>query len=121
MNKPPASLLSRRQFAKHAAVFSASASVIPRDALLPGVTQQTSGQNAESQNEIDLRFQQVVQLYGEHLNESQKANIKKMCADLQPTLERIRKFNLKNSDAPALFLKPLVEREKKSGSPTQKS
>jgi hypothetical protein len=36
-----------------------------------------------------------------------------MCMDLQPTLEKIRKYKLENGDSPALFLKPLLDREKK--------
>jgi hypothetical protein len=36
-----------------------------------------------------------------------------MCVDLQPTLEKVRNFKLENGNAPALYLKPLVERDKK--------
>jgi len=118
MNKKNGSLISRRQFARRAAVLSSTASIVPAEAFLPATspaqTPQSSPQlSPQGQLEVDSRYQQILSLYGDRLDEAQKANIKKMCADLQPTLERIRKFNLQNGNAPALYLKPLVEREKK--------
>jgi hypothetical protein len=119
MNKKDASLFSRRQFARRAAMLSASAAIVPGETLLP---QPSSGpQDAgngpqlspEGQLEVDSRYQQILSLYGSRLDDAQKAHIKKMCLDLQPTLEKIRKYNLENGNAPALFLKPLLEREKK--------
>jgi hypothetical protein len=121
VNKKSGSLLSRRQFARRAAVLSASATLVPAEALLPASSSAAAPQAAqnapqlspEGQLEADSRYQQILSLYGQHLDEAQKANIKKMCADLQPTLEKIRKFALENGNAPALYLKPLVERDKK--------
>jgi hypothetical protein len=125
MNKKSGSLLSRRQFARRAAVLSASATLVPAEALLPASTRAATPQSAqnapqlspEGQLEADSRYQQILSLYGHNLDDAQKANIKKMCADLQPTLEKIRKFRLENGNAPALYLKPLVERDKKSQPP----
>jgi hypothetical protein len=119
MNKRSGSLLSRRQFAHRAALVSATAALAPAEAFLPPsspsqVTGSAPQLSPESQLEADARYHQILSLYGSHLNDAQKATIKKMCADLQPTLERIRKFNLQNGNAPALYLKPLVEREPKS-------
>ncbi len=121
MNTKSGSLLSRRQFTRRAALLSASASLAPTESLLPASSHAAapqSPQNApqlspEDQLEVDSRYQQILSLYGNRLDEAQKANIKKMCADLQSTLEKVRKFNLENGNAPALFLKPLVEREPK--------
>ena len=120
MNKKNGSLLSRRQFTRRAAVLSASATLVPAGALLPASSASApqAAPNAaqlspQGQLEADSRYQQILSLYGDHLDDAQKANIKKMCADLQPTLEKIRKFNVENGNAPALYLKPLVERGKK--------
>jgi hypothetical protein len=122
MNRDNASLLSRRQFARRAAFLSATVTVVSAEALLPTAslaqTPQAGTQlSREGQLEADSRYQQVLSLYGDRLDDAQKANIKKMCADLQPMLERIRKFDLQNGNAPALYLKPLVERDKKSPPP----
>jgi hypothetical protein len=119
MNKNDASLLSRRQFARRAAVLSASAAIVPGEALLPDSL--TGSQDAantaqlspEGRLEADSRYRQILGLYGDRLDDAQKAHIKKMCEDLQPTLEKIRKYKLENGNEPALYLKPLVEREKK--------
>jgi hypothetical protein len=121
MNKKTGSLLSRRQFAHRAAIVSAAATLTPTEALLsrslaaaPQATQNTAQLSAEGQLEAESRYQQILGLYGSRLDDAQKANIKRMCVELQPTLEKIRKFNLQNGNAPALYLKPLVERERKS-------
>jgi hypothetical protein len=121
MNKKTGSLLSRRQFAHRAAIISAAATLTPTDALVSrsaGASPQGAAQTApqlspEGQLEADSRYEQILSLYGSRLNDAQKANIKRMCMELQPTLEKLRKFNLQNGNAPALYLKPLVERERK--------
>jgi hypothetical protein len=117
MNKKDPSLLSRRQFAHRAAVLSASAAIVPGEALLPASPSQDAANgpqlSAEGQREADSRYQQILNLYGDRLDDAQKAHIKQMCMDLQPTLEKIRKYKLENGDSPALFLKPLLDREKK--------
>ena len=119
MNKNHASLLSRRQFARRAAVLSASAAMVPGEALLPDSL--TGSQDAANTPQLSpagrleahSRYQQILGLYGDRLDDAQKVHIKKMCEDLQPTLEKIRQYRLENGNAPALYLKPLVEHEKK--------
>ena len=113
--------LSRREFAQRAAMLSATASLVPAEVMLPKAPavpaaqtpQTTTKLTAAGQAEADARYQQILNLYSERLDDAQRANIKRMCDELQPSLERIRSFNLENGDAPALYLKPLVEREKK--------
>ncbi len=123
MNKKSTSLFSRRQFARRAAVASAAAALAPAEALLPGSSKAAAAPPQSAANtpqlspagqiEADSRYQQILSLYGDRLDDAQKANIKRMCAELQPTLERVRAYALENGNAPALYLKPLVEREKK--------
>jgi len=121
MNNKNGALFSRRQFTRRAAVLSATASLVPAEAILPKVPPVPDAQDAQAgpklsatgQAEAGARYQQVLTLYGERLDDGQKAHIKRMCTELQPMLERIRGFPLANGDAPALYLKPLVEREKK--------
>jgi hypothetical protein len=119
-NKNPRTL-SRREFAQRAAMLSATASLVPAEVMLPKApaapasqTPPTTAKLTEAgQAEAEARYQQILSLYSERLDDAQKVNIKRMCAELQPALERIRSFSLENGDAPALYLKPLVEREKK--------
>ena len=122
MNKKSGKLLSRREFARRAAMLSATASLVPAEVILPSAApaasaaqspQSASKLTTEGQAEVDSRYQQIVSLYGSRLDEEQKTNLKRMCGELQPILERVRSFKLENGNAPALYLKPLVEREKK--------
>jgi hypothetical protein len=111
-------ILSRREFAQRAALLTATASFVSAEAILPvpagaSQAQSTPKLSAEGQAEVDSRYQQIVVLFGGRLDEKEKARIKTMCAELQPSLERVRNFPLGNGDAPALYLKPLVERSKK--------
>jgi hypothetical protein len=118
MKNKTGQLFSRREFAQRVAMLGATASLVTVEVILPKVA---AGQSAPAapnltpagQAEVESRYQQIMSLYGEHLDEAQKTNIKRMCAELQPSLERIRAFKLENGDAPALYLKPLIEREKK--------
>ncbi|HXX99752.1 MAG TPA: hypothetical protein VEI54_02455 [Candidatus Limnocylindrales bacterium] len=121
MKKKDGALFSRREFAQRAAMLSATASLVSAEAILPKVTLARPAQDGQAgpklsaagQAEAEARYQQVLTLHGDRLDETQKTNVKKMCNELQPMLERIRSFPLQNGDSPALYLKPLVEREKK--------
>jgi hypothetical protein len=113
--------ISRREFAQRVAVLSATASLVPREIIRPDISAELASQTAQNatnltaagQAEADSRYQQVLSLYSDHLDDAQKVDIKRMCAELQPSLERIRNFKLENSDVPALFFKPLYERDRK--------
>jgi hypothetical protein len=114
-------VLSRREFAQRAALLSATASLASAEAVLPASLKEPSPQAASStpklsdagQAEAESHYQRIMVLYGGRFDEQQKADLKRMCAELQPSLDHIRSFALQNADAPALYLKPLVEREKK--------
>lgn len=121
--------LSRREFAQRAAVLSATVPFVSSEVILPPTpadllpqpSQTAPKLTAAGQAEADSRYQQILSLYSDHLDDTQKANIKRMCAELQPSLERIRSFKLENSDVPALYLKPLYERDRKPSSPNSKT
>jgi len=115
-------VLSRREFAHRAAVLSATASFVPAGTILevparspaPEQSQENMAKlSPESQKEVEARYQLILSLYGARLDEQQKASTKELCVMLQPSLDRLRAYPVENGDAPALYLKPLVEREKK--------
>jgi hypothetical protein len=122
MNKRRGQLLSRREFAQRAAMLSATASLVPAEMILhkdsaasaAPLPQDSPKLTSEGQAEADSHYQQILSLYGNRFDEEQRANIKRMCAELQPAVERIRGFQMQYGDAPALYLKPLVERAKNS-------
>jgi len=114
-------VLSRREFAQRAAILSASATLVSAETVISANPKETAPQETSSGSklseagraEADSRYQQIVALYGSRFDQTQRADLKRLCVELQPSLENIRKYALQNGDAPALYLKPLVEHEKK--------
>jgi len=126
MNEPRKSGISRRQFARRAALLSASASIAPAASvfaapLLTPPTQEVTAAHpnlsAESQTEAEARYQQILSQYGSRFSAEEKASLREMNLVTQESLDKVRAFALQNGDAPALYLKPLVEREKKPVQP----
>jgi hypothetical protein len=114
--------ISRREFARRAAFVSAAASLAPANLLTPDsiATPLTAQQAAnttklspESQAEVESRIQAVFAQYGKRLSDPQKADIRRLAVEAQPSLERLRAFATDNGDGPGLYLKPLMERERK--------
>ncbi len=114
--------ISRREFARRAAFVSAAATLTPSNLLtaesvatplnaqLPANTPKLS---PESQAEVDARIQSIFAQYGSRLSDAQKADIRRLATEAQPPLERLRAFATENGDGPGLYLKPLIERERK--------
>jgi hypothetical protein len=67
--------------------------------------------SAEGQAEADARFQMVLSRYGNRLSDEEKHRTKALCYSLQTTLEHVRAYPIKNGDVPALFLRPLIDRQ----------
>jgi len=134
--------ISRREFARRAAVASAVAAVAPASALtspssplnehttvaaagLGGRPSAPSSKLApeqqptdlpklspESHAEVEARVQTILSQYGSRFSDAQKIDLRRLCHLAQPPLDRLRAYALENGDGPALYLKPLVEREK---------
>ena len=113
--------ISRREFARRAAIASA-ASLLPASALSvsraaaeplaqqpPNLPQLSSA----SQTEVEARIQTILNLYGSRFSDEQKSDLRRLCVLAQPPLDRLRAYAVENGDGPALYLKPLLEREKK--------
>ena len=150
----PRAGISRREFARRAALASAPAIVVPAmaawtpapasanatpaeapalqsSAAVPSAQAATPSAanaqapnlpklSAEGQAEVDARIQSILGQYATRLSEEQQTDIRRLCTLAQPPLDRLRAFHLDNSDGPALYLKPLVEREKKPAAPPAK-
>lgn len=122
MNEPRKSGISRRQFARRAAVLSASASIVPAASVFADNLQTPPAQppaqahpnlSPESQTEAEARYQQILSQYGSRFSAEEKASLREMNLVTQESLDKVRAYSLENGDSPALYLKPLVEREKK--------
>jgi hypothetical protein len=73
-----------------------------------------------SQAEADFRFQAILNQYPDRFSEAQKTDLRRLCVLLQPPLDRIRAYGISNGDLPALYLKPLVDRDKKPAASSSK-
>lgn len=104
-------LLDRRQFALGAAAAATAALINPGEALA-----QTSGSLAEldkktreamakltpaARAEVEMKVANIFRKYGERLSEEQKADIRRIMAESQDGLEKMRAFALENGDQPA--------------------
>lgn len=129
MSAKNGSAISRREFARRAALVSAAASLSPAELLaresaaavtLPFQTPSPSGPklSPESQAEMESRLQAVFTQYGSRLSDAQRSDLRRIAADGQAALDRLRAFPTDNGDGPALYLKPLMERETKHVIPT---
>src|SRR5260370_988427 len=116
------STISRREFARRAAFASAAASLTPSTLLtsesvaaappaqLPAKAPKLS---PESQAEVESRIQSILAQYGSRLSDAQKTDIRRLATEAEQPLDRLRAFATDNGDGPGLYLKPLIERERK--------
>lgn len=120
MTKPRGTRLSRRDFARGVALASA-ASVVPAGTLAdrsfpvaprPQQPANTPALPAESQADAESRYQAILAAYGTRFSDAQKGELRRLCYSAQPMLDQLRGYAITNADDPALYLKPLVEREK---------
>ena len=69
--------------------------------------------SAQSRAESEARYQAILAQYGSRFSEAQKTDLRRLCYSAQPGLDKLRAYKVENGDGTALYLKPLVEREKK--------
>jgi hypothetical protein len=110
--------LTRRDFARAAAVAAATATA----ALAPGaeaLTRDVAGANvtrvpnpagaddaaSARQAEIDARAADVLRRYGDRLSAEQKTEVRRLVGELQKTLDKLRSYPLGNGDRPATVLR----------------
>ena len=123
MNGKSGSPISRREFARRAAIVSA-VSMVPTNPLAarpsmehPSLDQSsdTPSLSTESKAEAEARYETILGIYGTRFTDTQKSDLRRLCFAAQPSLDHLRAYTIENGDCPALYLKPLVEREKKTG------
>jgi hypothetical protein len=118
MSEPKKSTITRREFATTALLTGAAATLaaIPTSAQTPTPAPAPAAQtlSPQSTQESELRVSTILALYPDRFSADQKADLRKISASSQQALDHLRAYQVQNSDEPALHLKPLIEREKKS-------
>jgi hypothetical protein len=121
MDDKGSSPITRREFARRAAMVSAM-TMVPAGALAtpspspaPPIPQtpDSPSLSADGKAEAEARYQAILAVYGTRFSETQKADLRRLSYEAQEHLDRLRGYSIENGDGPALYLKPLVEREKK--------
>src|ERR1700754_3038670 len=102
--------LSRRDFAKAAALTTAAA-LVPTAAfaqeqkVAPEAAKESTAPgpklSPESQAEADLAYEMLMKKYGSRFSEEQKREVKRSAAAQQSALDKLRAFPVGNGDEPA--------------------
>lgn len=124
--------VSRREFARRA-VATAAVAALPETMLRelagaspesarPGQEGTASPLSPPSQAEGETKVQAILKKYGSRLNDEQKADVRRLVAETQRHIDKLRAYALDNSDQPATVLKPLMERPARpaNAAPAQK-
>jgi hypothetical protein len=107
------SQISRRDFARSAALAAATAACLPSELIAKPAAARPSEDapaqepklSPESQAEAEAKFQAILRKYGHRLSDAQKADIRRLVTEGQKPLEDMRAFPLDNSDQPGNVLK----------------
>ena len=112
--------LSRREFARRAALAATTAAVlpstllsqesVPKPATSPAKPPEAAAElSPELKAEGELKYQWVIERYGSRLSDPQKNDIHRLILESQKPLAAFRAFPLENADQPATVLKIVTE------------
>lgn len=125
--------ISRREFARRAALGAAVAAAAASELILPVALASPSPRpmppvaeepklSPEARAEGEEKISAILRKYGTRLSEEQKTEIRRMVMEGQAPLETLRAYPLENSDEPATVLRPAREAAAaKSSKPARKS
>ena len=102
---PKSDRITRRQFARGAAVAAAGAALLPHRLAAQSYPPPVSKLSPEAQSEVEAKLQNVVRKYGARLSQAEKADVRRLLLLNQESLEQLRSYPLENSDQPALVLR----------------
>jgi hypothetical protein len=107
----PKLLVGRRQFALGAAAAATTAFIHPGQALaqaagsiteLDKKTREAMAKlTPQARAEVEAKVANIFRKYGDRLSEEQKADVKRIMAESQEGLEKMRAFSVENGDQPA--------------------
>ena len=105
--------ITRRSFAARAVAAVAATAAVPE--LLAQVAPQTQATPPKtpalppaSQAEVDARVNWIFTKYGARLDDTQRADIRRIIASGQPAIDAMRAYPLTNADGPAGAFNPIV-------------
>jgi len=102
---PKSNRITRRQFARGAAVAAAGAALLPQRFAAQSYPPPGSKLSLEAQSEVEAKLQNVLRKYGSRLSQAEQADVRRLLLLNQESLEQLRSYQLENSDQPALVLR----------------
>jgi hypothetical protein len=106
------SVISRRDFARQAALAAATAACLPGELLArphgtlsPPLQETEKKPSPETAAEADAKMEALLRKYGARFSEAQKKDLRRLVIEGQKPLEAMRAFSLDNSDQPGNVLK----------------
>ncbi|PYX82993.1 MAG: hypothetical protein DMG66_00180 [Acidobacteria bacterium] len=102
---PKSDRITRRQFARGAAVAAAGVALLPHRLAAQSYPPPGSKLSPEAQSEVEAKLQNVLRKYGSRLSQAEKADVRRLLLLNQESLEQLRSYQLENSDQPALVLR----------------
>jgi hypothetical protein len=106
--------VNRRQFTLGAVASAATALLSPAEGLQQSSAKPSSPEqrvqtamaklSPAAQAEVEAKVAAIFRKYGSHLSEEQKTDIRRVMAETQDGLEKMRTFPLDNNDQPATVL-----------------
>lgn len=115
-NSEAGQTLTRREFARRAAVAATTAVLVPatllsqetapKPATAPSAPPQTTTELSPAlKAEGELKYQWIIQNYGNRLSDAEKQDVRRLVMEGQKPLAAFRAFPLDNADQPATVLK----------------
>ena len=112
----PTGGITRRAFARSAALAAATVAVLPANVFSQAAAPAPAAPapvepnappklSAAAQAEIEARVQGVMRQFGDRLSDAQKAEVRRLITLGQPGVESLRAYPLELSDEPATILK----------------
>lgn len=95
--------LSRRDFARAAALAAATAALPQTDSVQASAPTQAAGpQSSRLSPAGEAQLQAILARYGKRLSDDQKTEVKRLVTQAQKTSDTLRSLPLDNSDEPAM-------------------
>jgi hypothetical protein len=117
-SKQELGVMTRRSFTATAVAVAATALIQPVQAIQPALAvkpaQDDKPASADTamaklspsaRAEVEMKVNNIFRKYGDRLNDGQKADIRKVMAETQSGLEKMRAFPLENGDLPATIFR----------------
>jgi len=109
--KSPESSITRRRFVLGSAMTAAASLASPGELLPqgpsappPAVQEAMAKLSRSAQAEVESKVAEIFRKYGSRLSDAQKDEVRKVIAETQAGLEKMRSFALQNGDQPATVL-----------------